>query len=183
LWQWGGVILCTLGALIFFYPVSVPKSEIVGYIAVFACLFSNSISSIMSRDVNRKARLDPLVVTTVSMGAGSVALLVGGVILQGLPHITPANWIIISWMAVVNTAFAFTLFNHTLRTLTAAESSVIVSTMLAMIAVLAWLFLGEQITWQKGIGMVLVGMGVVIVQLQRPKETSPQTTQSTQRNS
>ena len=25
LWQWGGVVLCTLGALIFFYPVSVPK--------------------------------------------------------------------------------------------------------------------------------------------------------------
>lgn len=177
--QWSGVALCTLGALVFFYPVSIPNSEIAGYLAVLACLFSNSISSIMSRDVNRKARLDPLIVTTVSMGAGSLALLVGGVAWQGLPHITAVNWIIIGWMAVVNTALAFTLFNHTLRTLTAAESSVIISTMLAMIAVLAWLFLGEQITLQKGIGMVLVGTGVVIVQLWRQKETSPQRTQST----
>ena len=45
------------------------------------------------------------------------------------------------------------------------ESSIINSTMLIQIPVLAWLFLGEQITPQKIVGMVLAGIGVLIVQL------------------
>jgi len=44
------------------------------------------------------------------------------------------------------------------------ESSIVNSTMLIQIAVLAWLFLGEHLTWQEGIGMVLAGLGALIVQ-------------------
>ena len=47
-------------------------------------------------------------------------------------------------VAVVNTAFAFTVWNHTLRTLTAVESSVMNNTMLIQVAVLAWLILDEK---------------------------------------
>ncbi|MBL7064396.1 MAG: EamA family transporter [Anaerolineae bacterium] len=47
------------------------------------------------------------------------------------------------------------------------ESSIINSTMLVQIAVLAWLFLGERITWQEGIGMTLAGIGTPIVQFRR----------------
>ncbi|MBM4422093.1 MAG: DMT family transporter [Chloroflexi bacterium] len=165
--QWVGVAISIIGALVFFYPVAFLAHEGIGYAAVLACLFANAIASVMSRGVNREARLDALSVTAVSMGVGAVVLLVGGAAAQGVPIISPINWLIILWMAVVNTAFAFTLFNHALRTLTAVESSVIVSTMLVMIAVLAWLFLGEQITLQKGAGMLLVGAGVVIVQLRQ----------------
>jgi drug/metabolite transporter (DMT)-like permease len=107
-------------------------------------------------------------VTIISMGVGAIVLLVTGVFTQGLPPLSPIHWAIIGWLAVVNTAFAFTLWNHTLRTLSAMESSIINSTMLVQIAVLAWLFLGERLTWQEGIGMVLAGLGALIVQL-RPQ--------------
>ena len=40
------------------------------------------------------------------------------------------------WLALVNSAFAFTLWNRTLRTLSATESSVINNTMLIQIAIL-----------------------------------------------
>jgi drug/metabolite transporter (DMT)-like permease len=66
---------------------------------------------------------------------------------------------------VVNTAFAFTLWNHTLRTIPAMESSIINSTMLIQIALLAWLFLGENLTTQEWIGVILAGLGVLLVQL------------------
>ena len=39
--------------------------------------------------------------------------------------------------------------------------------MLVQIAVLAWLFLGERLTWQEIIGMALAGFGALIVQLRR----------------
>jgi drug/metabolite transporter (DMT)-like permease len=76
---------------------------------------------------------------------------------------------------VVNTAFAFTLWNHTLRTLPAMESSVINGTMLIQIALLAWLFLGEDLTSQEWIGVILAGLGVLLVQLRRTNSHIEQT--------
>ena len=39
--------------------------------------------------------------------------------------------------------------------------------MLIQIAILAWIFLGERVTWQEGIGMVLAAAGVMIVQIRK----------------
>ena len=114
---------------------------------------------------NRVGDIPPLTVTMVSMGVGAIMLLATGILTQGLPPLSPIHWAIIGWLAVVNTAFAFTLWNHTLRTLSAMESSIINSTMLVQIAILAWLFLGEHLTWQEVIGMVLAGLGTLIVQV------------------
>ena len=64
-------------------------------------------------------------------------------------------------LALVNTAFAFTLWNKTLQTLPAMESSMINNTMLVQIAILAWLFLGETITPLEIVGLLLATIGVV----------------------
>ena len=111
-----------------------------------------------------------MTVTVVSMGIGALALLLGGVLVQGLPHLSLLNWGIIAWLAVVNSAFAFTLWNHTLRTLSATESSIINNTMLIQIALLAWLFLGEELTGRQLLGLGLAAAGVLVVQLRwRPR--------------
>jgi drug/metabolite transporter (DMT)-like permease len=92
-----------------------------------------------------------------------------GLATQGLPHLSWKSWGIIAWLAAINTAFAFTLWNHTLRRLTAVESSLINNTMLIQIALLAWVFLGESLS-PKGItGIVVAAAGVLLVQLARPK--------------
>lgn len=77
------------------------------------------------------------------------------------------RWVIVAWLAVVNMAFAFTVWNHTLRTRSTVQSSIINSTMLGQIAVLAWVFVGKHLTWQQVAGPVLAGMGTLIVQLRR----------------
>jgi drug/metabolite transporter (DMT)-like permease len=166
--QWGGVLLNVAGTVTYFYPVAIPARQAVGLTVVVIGVLANAGSSILGRRVNQAGDVPPLTVTVVSMGIGAVVLLVTGVLAQGLPRLNPAHWAIVGWLAVVNTAFAFTLWNHTLRTLSAMESSIINSTMLVQIAVLAWLFLGEQLTWQEGIGMALAGLGALIVQLRRP---------------
>jgi len=51
--------------------------------------------------------------------------------------------LIIALLAIVNAAFAFTLWNKSLQMLTAVESSIINGTMLPQIAILAWIFLNE----------------------------------------
>ncbi len=165
--QWGGVLLNLGGIVIYFHPPSFPGAQLLGLIAALVGVLANAGSSILGRAVNRRADIEPLAVTGVSMGVGALVLLTTGVATQGLPPLSVQHWLIIGWLAVVNTAFAFTLWNRTLRTLTAVESSIINSTMLAQIAVLAWLFLGESLTWQRALGLVLAGLGTVLVQLRR----------------
>ncbi len=101
------------------------------------------------------------------MGIGSIFLLVIGIIFQGLPPISFESFLYLLWLAVINTALAFTIWNFTLRTLSAMESSIINGTMLIQIAVLAWIFLGEAITLQEGMGMLIAAFGAMFVQLRR----------------
>jgi drug/metabolite transporter (DMT)-like permease len=111
----------------------------------------------------------PLTVTVISMGVGALLLLVGGVVLQGAPELRWQSWLLIVWLALVNTAVAFTLWNHTLRTLPAMESTVINNTMTVQIAILAVLFLGETLNGREVVGLAAVVLGTLLVQLRRKK--------------
>jgi drug/metabolite transporter (DMT)-like permease len=173
--QGGGVGLFLIGALVYFIPVAFPASEVMGLGVAGVCVLANAGSAVLGRQVNRAGVIPPLVVTVVSMAAGATLLLGGGVLLQGLPALRLTHWAIIGWLAVVNTAFAFTLWNRTLRTLSAMESSLINSTMMIQIAVLAWLFLGEALTAPKLLGLALAALGALIVQVRwgRRERTQP----------
>jgi drug/metabolite transporter (DMT)-like permease len=162
--QWGGTALYLVGVLVYFFPMQIPAGEIIGLIVAGACVLGNALSTILGRHINRGGRLDPMTVTVVSMGIGSVVLLASGIAVQGLPRLTLTHWVIIAWLATVNSALAYTLWNHTLRTLAAVESSIINNTMLFQITLLAWVFLGEQLTWQRVIGMVVASLGTLAVQ-------------------
>jgi len=165
--QWGGILLAMTGAVIYFFPVTIPAQQLIGVTVALMGILANAISSIMGRSVNRSERYRPLVVTVITMGIGSVILLLAGLVVEGIPSINLQSWGIILWLALVNTAFAFTLWNHTLRTLTAMESSIINGTMMIWIPIFAVLFLGETITGKEIIGLVIVGVGTLTVQLRK----------------
>jgi len=167
--QWGGAILFVVGILTYFYPISLSKSQGLGLTVMTVGVLANSSSSVLGRDINRPGKVNPLVVTVISMGIGSIVLLSAGIIIQGLPPISTQNILYLLWLAVINTALAFVIWNHTLRTLTAMESSIINGTMLIQIAILAWIFLGEGISLQEILGMALAAVGAVLVQLRTRK--------------
>jgi drug/metabolite transporter (DMT)-like permease len=163
--QWMGVLVFIGGALLFFYPFVIPAGQTIGYLIAAVHILATSLSSIVGRGINRQARIHPLTVTLVSMGIGSVILLGSGLLVEPLPSFNLTSWAIILWLAAVNTAFAFTLWNHTLRTLSAMESSMINNTMLIQITILAWVFLGETLTWVETIGLILAALGALLVQI------------------
>ena len=165
--QWSGAFLFIVGILAYFYPVDLSGGETLGVLVMIIGVLANSGSAIMGREINRSRRHDPLTVTVISMGAGSIVLLAAGLIAQGLPSISLTNILLLAWLAVVNTAMAFTLWNLSLRTLTAMESSIINGTMLIQIALLAWIFLGESITLKEVVGMLIAAIGALLVQLKR----------------
>ena len=165
--QWSGAFLFIVGILVYFYPVNLPPRRGLGIAVMSIGVLANAASSILGRSINRTGKFDPVTVTLISMGIGSIVMLITGITFQGLPSISFANILFLLWLAVVNTAFAFTIWNLTLRNLTAMESSIINGTMLIQIALLAWLFLGESININEGIGMFIAFIGAVIVQIRR----------------
>ena len=165
--QWMGAALFLIGIFTYFFPVVLVGNRALGLAIMIFGVLANAGSAIIGRDVNRSKNIHPIIITFVSMGIGAVILLVVGLITNGLPTISGRNWIYLFWLAGINTAFAFTLWNHTLRSLTAMESSIINGTMLIQIAILAWVFLGETITLQESTGMILAAMGAVLVQIKK----------------
>ena len=163
--QWAGIGIFLLGALVYFTPLSVAEGIGLGLLVGMSSVVATSIGSILGRAINRREVLPPLSVTVISMGIGAALLLGLGLVVEPLPTIGWQQWAIIIWLAGVNTAFAFTLWNHTLITLSATESSLINNTMLVQIALLAWLFLGEQPSPHQILGMVVALAGVVLVNM------------------
>ena len=136
----------------------------VGMAAAIIGLSANTASSLIGRQVTRVLASSAVVITTVSMAIGSLFLLVTGLLVEGWPQLTGRGWLIVLSLATVNTAFAFTLWNQSLRVLTATESAAINNTMLIQIGLLAWWFLEEVPGPPELIGMFLVSLGVMMAQ-------------------
>lgn len=158
--QLAGAGLAVVGAWSFFSGDL--GATLIGMTAALVGLGANSGASLLARAVNRTGEVDALVVTTVSMGVGAALLLLTGLLVEGLPTVSVRAWLIVGWLAVVNTALAFTWWNMSLRRLSALESAVINTSMPAQVAVLAWVFLEEPLGAAEILGIILVTAGVVL---------------------
>ena len=168
--QWFGIGVTIVGVCFYFLPIALPQTQVIGVIIAIVGVLANAGSSLLGREINRSGMHSPLLVTFVSMGIGSLVLLILGITTQGFGRMSWQDWAIVIWLAVINTAFAFTLWNHTLRTLTAVESSVINGLMMPQIAILAFIFLDETMSGKEIFGLILVGVGALIVQLKRQNQ-------------
>ncbi len=122
--QWIGLALAVGGVLLFFSP-TFSRGDGLGFALAGFVLCANAAASLLGRSINRRRVASPIVVTAISMGVGAVLLLGVGLATQGLPKLSATGWGIVAWLAVVNTAVAFTLWNRSLRVLSAVESSTI----------------------------------------------------------
>jgi drug/metabolite transporter (DMT)-like permease len=168
--QLAGIAALLAGALLYFGAgaVALPPMAALGFLAAAVCIASSTAGTHLSRDLARDAlaRVGGATgLTAGSMAIGGVALLVIGVAVEGPPALDARGWAIVAWLAAVNTAFAFTLLNHTLRVLTAVEASVIVNLLPIMVAVLAWLVLGQALGPLQLAGIALTAGGAAAVQL------------------
>jgi len=160
--QWGGIAIFIIGVIIYFHPSISLSGNISGFIFAGITVSANAIASLLGRSTNRQKTIPPLVVTIISMGFGALVLLITGIAIERPPILNLVNSGIILWLAIVNTALAFTLWNKSLQTLSAVESSVINNTMLIQIAILAWAFLGEQLSSSDVVGLAIASLGIFI---------------------
>ena len=164
-WQVTGVIMVIVGAALYF--AGDLGATTAGMAAAIVALGANVVAAVLGRSVNRAGVLPALTITTISMAIGAGTLVFIAVGYEGVPAVTGRGWLIILWLAVVNTALAFTLWNLSLQRLSAVESASINNTMLVQIAILAWFFLGEAPGAFGLLGIALVSVGVYVVQSTR----------------
>jgi drug/metabolite transporter (DMT)-like permease len=157
-----GTVLVAVGAWMYF--TGGLGATVAGMAAAVVALGANVAGSLLGRHVNRPADVSPTVVTAVSMTVGAFILTVVGVAVEGFPTVSATAWLIIAWLSIVNTAFAFTLWNLSLRGLSAVESAGINNTMLIQITILAWIFLDERPGLVGIAGILLVSIGVLLTQ-------------------
>ncbi len=166
--QWLGLMLVLGGTWVYFAGNTQNTTDWVGILIVFGGVLASALAVILGRSINQYSGLHPLQITTLSMGSGGVLLLIIGLMVETMPAVFSLKSIaIILWLAVVNTAFAFTVWNWTLQSLTAVESSVINSAMQIEIPIMAVVFLNERLNWQTLFGLILAAAGIVIVQVGR----------------
>ena len=163
--QLAGIALCAVGTWLFFAPRLGTDTFADWHLAIpIIGLVANGGAAMLGRAVNRRRSVPAKAVTVVSMACGSALLLAAAAVLEPMPRLDVRGVAILAWLVVVNTAFAFTLWNKTLRTLSSAESSAINTTMLAQIAILAWAFLGEALSARDVAVLGIVIAGVLLVQ-------------------
>jgi drug/metabolite transporter (DMT)-like permease len=165
-----GALLVAAGAVVYFSGSL--GATTVGMVAALIGLIANVASALLGRWVNRSGTSSPLITTTVSIAVGASLLVAIGLIVEGTPRLSGRAVLAIAWLAVVNTALAFTVWNHSLRHLGATESAVINNTMLVQIALLAWVFLDEVPSLLQFLGIAAITVGVIWSQRRSPGATT-----------
>jgi drug/metabolite transporter (DMT)-like permease len=165
------VLAGIFGVLLYFYPLDFVGVSIIGLIIGLISLLANSASSLIGRAINRARDTPALVVTGIMMSIGSVFLMLFGLATEPISSLSLLSWFYVLWLAVVNTALAFTLWNRAMRFLRALDMTLINSTMMPQIVVLSVLFLGEGegmvlFDW---IGLIILAISVAAVQYLQAK--------------
>ncbi|UCE13354.1 MAG: EamA family transporter [Candidatus Heimdallarchaeota archaeon] len=170
-------LMAFIGLVFYFLPIDFSRVSVLALLVIFAEVISNAFSSILGRAVNRTKSTPPVIVTGLSMAIGSIILLLVGIGIDGIYLIFSLSLLsvfYIVWLAVVNTAIAFTIWNRVMQKLRAMDISIINSTMLPQIVILSMIFLGEMPLLKEWLGLGLIGISTLLVQFTQARRDSNQ---------
>jgi drug/metabolite transporter (DMT)-like permease len=163
--QLGGLGLALIGAFAFFSERVSWEGQWFGVLIVIISGLGWAVYIAVIRLLQKSGRIGSLRLTTETMGVGVVGMAVLTVLSGRYSTLSTNGVLIIVWLATVNTALAFFMWNWTLKAIPAYELTVLQDLMLVEIAFFALAFLGETITPIMAGGIVLVLVGVMIAQL------------------
>ncbi len=164
--QAAGIMIALLGGYVYF-QTPIQSDQVLGVVFVLASGICWAIYMTLARRIQRGREMDTLQLTTTSMWAGALILLVSSFLIEGIPSVALSGWIIIAWLSLVNTAIAFYLWNQALRVIKAYELSMLQNIMLVETTLLAWIFLNEQVAINMIVGIILVLFGVTLVEFSK----------------
>lgn len=168
-----GILLGIGGVTLIFYSQFRLQEALVlwGSAAIVASAFVSALSSILVK--NHARHLDPVLLSTVQMVAGTIPLLSVSLPLEGNPmhfHWTPMSWVALFYLAWVGSALPFVLLYWLINHMPIIHINLIALSSTLVAVVLGWLVLGETIGWHTLIGGAVILVGLFLTMWQpRPK--------------
>lgn len=157
-------IIITLAGTGMFFSRGLKPGEPIGIILMGLALLCFTIFGILGRKTARAQTMDTLSLTAYPLAIGGGLLLLIAIPIEGIPDASIQTWGLVFWLAAINTALAYVLYNHSLQVLTAFEMNVLLNLAPIATAIMGWFFLDEKLTTIQFIGMIVVIVGVGLVQ-------------------
>jgi len=165
--QVGGIAVLITGVIVYFGLEAPSTGTTTGLLAGLSIPIVTGGAAILGRRVavDSKDYGGPTSMTAIAMLVGAAGTLMIALLTEGVPSFSPTAWLLIVWLAVINTALTYTLWAQSQRSLRAVESSVLGDLTVVQIALLGWVVLGEGLDFAQIVGIVLALSGVVLVQI------------------
>ncbi len=163
-------LVVALGGGFVFFGTRIPSAETVPIVVTLLGAVCLAVFGVMAREFARDGLVDGVTL------AGIPLLFGGGLLMIAVPpaHIpSPRVSAVLVWLAVVNSALAYLLWNHALRRLQAFEISIVANLMPMGTGLVAPLLIGETVGPAAWVGIAVALAGVVLVGLgsRRPLPT------------
>lgn len=128
-----------------------------------------AVYALLGRGMTRSRSLDAQTFLLYMFLFGFLGVLAWGVPAEGTSlfqlHLDTTGWLLLVALAVGPTLGAYALFNHALRVLPATIASMVTSLEPPIVAIMAFVFLGQPVHSVQWLGIALIVGGVVLVDL------------------
>jgi drug/metabolite transporter (DMT)-like permease len=169
-WQLLGVAAVTMGGIMF-YPPNIAGDERGGAVVLLLSNVATAYYLLLVRHLRTTTEISSGWLTALALVGGGGLLFGPAFLVEREGNVYTGALPLIFWLAVVNTALAYTIWNHVLRVLTAVQLSVMGSLIPLQTAAISWLILGTRTSHAQLLGLLVVLAGVILVQLHPAPDT------------
>jgi len=165
-----GCIVALSGLTVYFEQLPAPE-EMNGIFLVCAGVFFLALTNNLIRRfmVYHPQALSPVMLSTIAIWIGGMPLVVWGISEDGL-HFNHSlyDWIVILANGIIGLALTLIVFNQVLKVLRSYEASILASTGIVFVGVLAIPIAGETLSSNKIIGIAILLTGILLTQFKIP---------------
>ena len=160
-------ILVSLGGGALFFAKGLQAGETLGLLIFGIGLIGFTIFGVLGRKFAKAGTVSTLRLTTIPLALGGVITLLFAIPLEGIPSAPLSSWGLILFLAAVNTAIAYLLYNHALQILTAFQMNIALSLTPVWTAVFGFFLLDERLEALQMLGIAVLIAGVMLVQMRK----------------
>lgn len=164
-----GAAVALVGLRVFFLEIP-PPSELRGVLLILVGIMGVAYTNNITRKlaIITDNQLSNSIISTVALLIGGGMLVLVGILFDWPPQISGlANYATLFYAGLVMIAFSMTVWNYILRTLRSYEASILGASTVIWTALLAVPILGETLTGNEVVGIVLMLVGLALVQVRR----------------
>lgn len=128
---------------------------------------AHAFRSVLGKRMLTTGRVGPMSLAAYPLAIGGAMTLSATLVSNGVPKLSLPAWALILWLAAVNTAGGYALFNFALNLLPAFEVNLILNLTPFVTALIAWWYAGEGLAGVEVLGLLVGVAGIALVQLHR----------------